>query len=201
MIILGIAGGSGSGKTTFAKRVLSKSKGTHSQVTLLSQDSYYLSEPSEKLRVDSDYNFDHPDAFDWDLLSKQLRDLKAGKSIQIPHYDYKTHRRTDETLEIAPPRVLILEGIFALWEAEVRSLLDVKVFLHVEADIRFIRRLHRDVRERGRSHDEISHRYYQMVRPMHQLYVEPTRKYADLIVGEENETAALVLASYVQSRI
>lgn len=201
MIFIGIAGGSGSGKTTFAKRVVAKSKGAPNDVVLLSQDSYYLNEPKHHLKVDNDYNFDHPDAFDWPLLKQQLTDLKQGRPIDVPHYDYKTHRRADETTRIDQPKVVLIEGIFTLWDKDIRALLDVKVFIHVEADIRFIRRLHRDVRERGRTHDEISHRYYQMVRPMHQLYLEPTRKYADLIVGEENETAAAVLASYVRSRI
>jgi uridine kinase len=196
MYLIGIAGGSGSGKTTFAKKIIQRVN--HPDLILLSQDSYYLSSPAPHLKFHGEANFDHPEAFDWPLLRDHLSRLKQGAKISVPNYDYKTSRRTDETLSIGPAKVVILEGIFTLWDQELRDLFDAKIYLHVEADIRFIRRLHRDVRERGRTHDEIIRRYYDTVRPMHQLYLEPTRKYADVIVGEESDVAAEILTARVK---
>ncbi len=196
MYLIGIAGGSGSGKTTFAKKIIQRVD--HGDVVLLSQDSYYLSAPSAQHRVHGEANFDHPEAFDWPLLRDQLAQLKQGQPVSVPVYDYKTSRRTTESITVGPAKVVILEGIFTLWDQELRDLFDLKVYLNVEADIRFIRRLHRDVRERGRTHDEIIRRYYDTVRPMHQLFLEPTRKYADLIVGEESDVAADILAARIR---
>ncbi len=196
MYLIGIAGGSGSGKTTFSKKIISRV--ADPSVVLLSQDSYYLPSPSQTHRVHGEANFDHPDAFDWPLLRDHLSRLKQGEAVAVPVYDFKTSRRTPETVKTGPARVVIMEGIFALWDEALRNLFDVKVYLHVESDIRFIRRLHRDVRDRGRTHDEIIRRYYDTVRPMHQLFLEPTRKYADLIVGEESDVAADILAARVR---
>lgn len=196
MYLIGIAGGSGSGKTTFAKKIMQRVSSPG--VVLLSQDSYYLNIPSAHLKVHGEMNFDHPEAFDWVLLRDHLTRLKRGESINVPVYDYKTNRRTDETYTVGPASVVLLEGIFTLWDEEMRALFDMKVYLHVEADIRFIRRLHRDVKERGRTHDEIIRRYYDTVRPMHQLYLEPTRKYADIIVGEESDIASDALSARVK---
>lgn len=196
MYLIGIAGGSGSGKTTFAKKIISRI--SNPSVVLLSQDSYYLPAPSPNLKVHGESNFDHPDAFDWPLLQDHLTRLKNGESVAVPVYDFKTSRRTPETIKTGPAQVTILEGIYALWNETIRNLFDVKVYLNVEADIRFIRRLHRDVRDRGRTHDEIIRRYYDTVRPMHQLYLEPTRKYADLIVGEESDVAADILSARIR---
>jgi len=199
MYLIGIAGGSGSGKTTFAKKIISRVN--HPNVVLLSQDSYYLSSPSSSLKIHGEANFDHPDAFDWPLLRDHLSQLKQGKDVDVPVYDYKTSRRTSEVHSVGQAKVVILEGIYTLWDKGLRDLFDLKIYLHVEADIRFIRRLHRDVRERGRTHDEIIRRYYDTVRPMHQLFLEPTRKYADLIVGEESDVAADILAARVKELV
>lgn len=196
MYLIGIAGGSGSGKTTFSKKIISRVN--HPDVVLLSQDSYYLSSPAQTLKVHGEANFDHPEAFDWPLLRDHLSQLKKGIDVAVPVYDYKTSRRLSETHPVGPAKVVILEGIFTLWDEPLRALFDTKVYLHVEADIRFIRRLHRDVRERGRTHDEIIRRYYDTVRPMHQLFLEPTRKYADLVVGEESDVAADILAARIR---
>lgn len=196
MYLIGIAGGSGSGKTTFAKKIIQRVNDPG--VVLLSQDSYYLSSPSTTHRVHGEPNFDHPEAFDWPLLRDHLTRLKQGFEVAVPGYDYKTSRRTSETHTVGPAKVVILEGIFTLWDEELRGLFDAKIYLHVEADIRFIRRLHRDVRDRGRTHDDIIRRYYDTVRPMHQLFLEPTRKYADLIVGEESDVAADILTAKVR---
>ncbi len=187
MFLVGIAGGSGSGKTTFARKVMARVN--DSQVILLSQDSYYLPEPQD--------NFDHPEAFDWPLLRGHLASLKRGEGVSVPNYDFATSRRERETHSVGPCRVILFEGIFTLWDAEIRGLFDLKVFLNVEADIRFIRRLHRDVRERGRNLDSIIRQYYDTVRPMHHEYLEPTKQYADLIVGDETDIAAEVVAARV----
>ncbi|MGK5085552.1 uridine kinase [Bdellovibrionota bacterium FG-1] len=201
MYLVGIAGGSGSGKTTFARKVMqrvSEEAELVESVALLHQDSYYLPTPPPDLRVHGEPNFDHPGAFDWPLLKDHLRRLKAGEQVAIPVYDFRTSRRTGETQLIGPCRTILMEGIYTLWDAEIRNLFDVKVYLFVEADIRFIRRLHRDVRERGRSLDSIIRQYYDTVRPMHHEYLEPTRQYADLVVGDETDIAADVLAARVQ---
>jgi uridine kinase len=199
MHLIGIAGGSGSGKTTFAKKVLSRVN--DARVVLLSQDSYYLPAPPPKLRVHGEPNFDHPDAFDWALLREHLQKLKSGESIPVPVYDYNVSRRTDQTERVGPCGAIIMEGIYTLWDADIRDLFDIKVYLNVEADIRFIRRLHRDVRERGRTLDGIIRQYYDTVRPMHHEFLEPTRQYADLVVGEETDIAAQVLAARVRQLV
>ncbi|MBU6374613.1 MAG: uridine kinase [Bdellovibrionales bacterium] len=197
MFLLGIAGGSGSGKTTFAKKIIQRV--ADPSVALLHQDSYYLPTPPQTLsNAGGGFNFDHPDAFDWPLLRSQFEKLKNGGRVPVPVYDYRTNQRTTEVEAVGPCRVIILEGIFTLWDAALRDLFDLKVFLNVEADIRFIRRLHRDVRERGRGLDSIIRQYYDTVRPMHHEFLEPTRQYADLTVGEETDIAAEVIAARVR---
>jgi uridine kinase len=196
MFLIGIAGGSGSGKTTFAKKIMQGVRDPN--VALLHQDSYYLPSPSMDLRVHGEPNFDHPDAFDWPLLKNQLARLKMGEQVAVPVYDYKISRRTSETELIGPCKTILLEGIYALWDADIRSLFDLKIYLHVEADIRFIRRLHRDVRERGRTLDSIIRQYYDTVRPMHHEFLEATKQYADIIVGEETDIASEVVSARVR---
>jgi uridine kinase len=196
MFLVGIAGGSGSGKTTFAQKVLQRVQ--HPDVVLLHQDSYYLPSPPPTLKVHGEPNFDHPEAFDWPLLKDQLTRLKAGEQVAVPNYDYRTCRRVAETTLVGPCKTILVEGIFTLWDAAIRDLFDLKIYLHVDADIRFIRRLHRDVRERGRTLDSIIRQYYDTVRPMHQQFLEPTQQYADLAVGEETDIAADVLAARVR---
>jgi uridine kinase len=195
MFLIGIAGGSGSGKTTFAKKIMSRVG--NPDVVLLHQDSYYLASPAPQLRVHGEPNFDHPDAFDWPLLREHLERLKRGEKVQVPVYDYRISRRLAETVAVGPCKAILMEGIYTLWDLELRDLFDLKLYLHVEADIRFIRRLHRDVRERGRSLDGIIRQYYDTVRPMHHEYLEPTRQYADVIVGEESDIAADVIAARI----
>ncbi len=199
MYLIGIAGGSGSGKTTFTQKIMQRV--SHPEVALLHQDSYYLSVPPPDLKVHGEPNFDHPDAFDWALLHEHLERLKAGETVATPVYDYKSNRRTDETVLVGPCRAVLLEGIFTLWDPAVRNLFDLKVFLNVDADIRFIRRLHRDVRERGRTLDSIIRQYYDTVRPMHHEFLEPTRAFADLVVGEETDIGADVIAARVRQLV
>jgi len=200
MFLVGIAGGSGSGKTTFATNIIQRV--ADASVVLLHQDSYYLPTPPPSLKSgQGDYNFDHPDAFDWPLLRSHLEILKQGGKVNVPVYDYRTNQRTAETQPVGPCKVVLLEGIFTLWDAPLRDLFDIKIYLHVDSDIRFIRRLHRDVRERGRGLDGIIRQYYDTVRPMHHEYLEPTRQYADISVGEETDVAAQVIAARVASAI
>lgn len=195
--LVGIAGGSGSGKTTFAKKVM---KGiNHAQSLLLHMDSYYLNElPPESMTNGGKPNFDHPAAFDWELLRNHLHDLKAGKSVDCPIYDFATSGRTGEVETFGPCRVVLFEGIFSLYDKEIRDMLDIKCFLHVDSDIRFTRRLHRDVKERGRSLESVISQYYDTVRPMYQKYLEPQRQYADFTVGEETDVAALILSARIK---
>lgn len=199
MYIIGIAGGSGSGKTTFTQKVLAQVNDP--KVAVLHQDSYYLPRPPSHLKINEEPNFDHPEAFDWELLRSHLELLKEGKRVDSPVYDYKVSRRTSKTLPIGPCRILIVEGIFSLWDEPVRNLFDLKFYLHVESDIRFIRRLFRDLKDRARTLDDIIRQYYDTVRPMHQLYLEPTRQYADVIVGEETDPAASLLASMIKQKL
>jgi uridine kinase len=193
IILIGIAGGSGSGKTTFAQKVL---KGvSNSSCYMLHMDSYYL--PTVP-KVNGRVNFDHPDAFDWPLLRKHLGELKSGNLIETPIYDFSTSTRTDQIEQIGPCKIVLFEGIFSLYDLEIRQMLDIKCFLHVDSDIRFTRRLHRDVKERGRSLESVISQYYETVRPMYQKYLDPQKQYADFTVGEETDVASLILAARIK---
>lgn len=195
MYLIGIAGGSGSGKTTFANKVRDK---VQTEISTIHLDSYYLPSPPRSLLSDKGRpNFDHPEAFDWELLHQHLKELKLGHDIDCPTYEFKTSSRSSETRIIKSHSIIILEGIFALFHHEIRSLFDIRVFLHVDADIRFTRRLHRDVQERGRSLESVIEQYYDTVRPMHNKYLEPQKQYADFIVGEESDIAADILAAKI----
>jgi uridine kinase len=192
--LVGIAGGSGSGKTTFSKKVINHLNAN--DAIILHMDSYYLhDQPKDIATPGGKPNFDHPQAFDWDLLIKHLSLLKQGSSIEAPIYDFKTNSRTDKTEKIGPCRLVLFEGIFSLFDKDIREMLDIKCFLHVEADIRFTRRLHRDVNERGRSLESVISQYYDTVRPMYQKYLEPQKQFADFTVGEETDIAATILAA------
>lgn len=161
-----------------------------SHAILLHMDSYYLDKiPGEHP------NFDHPDAFDWDLLRLHMATLKQGKTIQCPIYDFKSNSRISETTEVGPCKMILFEGIFTLYDKAIREMLDIKCFLHVDADIRFTRRLHRDVKERGRSLESVISQYYDTVRPMYQKFLEPQKQFADFIVGEETDIAAKILSA------
>ncbi len=200
MYLVGIAGGSGSGKTTFAQKVMQQ-LGQQNEVVLLHQDSYYQTSPSPQLQVHGEPNFDHPDAFDWPLLKDHLQRLKRGEQVATPVYDFKASRRTAKTELVGPCKTILMEGIYTLWDADIRDLFDLKIYLSVDADIRFIRRLHRDVRERGRTLDQIIRQYYDTVRPMHREFLEPTKQYADLAVGEETDVAAGVIAARILQQV
>ncbi len=195
--LIGICGGSGSGKTTFAHKVL-KHVGV-GKASLLHMDSYYLHRlPPESHTPAGKPNFDHPGAFDWDLLRQHLRDLRQGRAVACPVYDFATSSRSGEHVLVPATPVVVIEGIFTLFDQAIRDMLDIKCFLHVDSDIRFTRRLHRDVKERGRSLESVISQYYDTVRPMYQKYLDPQRQYADFIVGEETDVASLILAARVR---
>ena len=199
MLLIGIAGGSGSGKTTFSEKL----KETLGQkITILSMDSYYLSKINQRFFTSKDNpNFDHPEAFDWSLLREHIHKLKNNFPINVPVYDFKTSSRTENTTTKFPSKVIILEGIFTLYDQEIRDMLDIKCFLNVDSDIRFIRRLHRDIKVRGRTTESIIEQYYDSVRPMYLKYLDPQKQFADFVVGEETDVAAEILSSRLREEL
>lgn len=195
MYIIGIAGGSGSGKTTFANKVV---KRTNEPVSMLHMDSYYLPTHPKELRTNKGKpNYDHPKAFDWELLKYHLKLLKEGTSILSPVYDFASSSRTDKTIKIDATKIIIFEGIFTLFSSEIREMLDIMCFLHVDSDIRFARRMDRDIKERGRTLESVIEQYYETVRPMYQKFLDPQKQFADFIAGEETDIAASILSSKI----
>ncbi len=194
MTIIGVAGGSGSGKTTFARelaREIAKVLGPSSTL-ILEQDSYYIDQSQKFDRDGGKVNFDHPAALDWPLLVKQLRDLKSGRHIERPVYDFVTHKRRSETVTVHPVPFVILDGILILVPAEVRAELDYKVFIDTREELRFRRRLQRDVAERGRTPEGVRAQFIAQVKPMHDQFVDPSREFADHVVREEKDFSAEV---------
>ncbi len=181
-ILIGIAGGSGSGKTLVARNIV-RDLGSD-RVVIIDQDSYYKNLEDIPLRDREARNFDHPDAFDNDLLRSHVRDLLSGEPIEQPIYDYTEHRRLTETRHIGERLIIVLEGILIYTDPELRALMDIKLFIDADPDVRFIRRLRRDLVERGRSVDSIIRQYEESVRPMHMQFVEPCKRWADVIIPE-----------------
>jgi uridine kinase len=181
-MIIGISGGTGSGKTTVAQKIIAP-VGV-GNVVYLQQDSYYRNLGDMPLDLRHRVNYDHPDAFDTDLLMNHLEALRAGEGIEQPIYDYPTHSRKTETIRVEPRPVIIVEGILVFVNSQMRGLMDLKIFVDTDADIRFIRRLDRDVHERGRSVESVITQYQTTVRPMHLQFVEPSKRYADIIIPE-----------------
>jgi uridine kinase len=188
-ILIGIAGGSGSGKTLVARTII-RDLGSQ-RVVIIDQDSYYKDLEQVPFRDREARNFDHPDAFDADLLRQHMRELLAGHSIDQPVYDYSQHRRTAETRRISDHLVVVLEGILIFHDPELRALMDIKLYVDADSDVRLIRRLRRDLIERGRSVDSILRQYEDSVRPMHLQFVEPSKRFADVIIpgGGHNKVA------------
>ncbi len=182
-LIIGIAGGSASGKTSISKRIQEEFSDM-SRVLVIRQDDYYKDQADKPMSERIKTNYDHPDAFDNDLLVEQVHLLCSGSSINKPTYDYVNHTRSDITEECLPCDVLILEGLFVLQDESIRDLLDIKVFVDTDADIRFIRRLNRDVEERGRTMESVVNQYMSTVRPMHESFIEPSKRFADIIIPE-----------------
>jgi uridine kinase len=181
-MIIGICGGTGSGKTTVANSILESVNA--SEVAFIQQDSYYRNLKDLPLDYRNAVNFDHPDALDNDLLVHHIRKLKAGGSVELPIYDFKTHTRLNETILIEPKPIVIVEGILIYADARLLEQMDIKVFVDTPDDIRFIRRLGRDIAERGRTVDSVIEQYLATVRPMHMQFVEPSKRYADVIIPE-----------------
>jgi len=201
-LIIGIAGGTASGKTSISRHI----KETYSDVTsvlIIRQDDYYKDQSDRPMEERVKTNYDHPDAFVNDLLLAQINDLINGKTINKPTYDFLKHTRSDVTEVCYPCDVLILEGLFVLEDPKIRNILDVKVFVDTAADIRFIRRLLRDVKERGRTMDSVVTQYTNTVRPMHESFIEPSKRYADIIIpeGGENKVAIDLLTTKISSII
>jgi uridine kinase len=181
-ILIGVAGGSGSGKTLVARNIV-RDLGS-GRVVIIDQDSYYKNLENIPFLDRESRNFDHPDAFDNGMLTRHIRELLSGESVEQPIYDYTDHRRLDETRHIGEHLIIVLEGILIFTDAELRELMDIKLFIDADADVRFIRRLRRDLVERGRSVDSIIRQYEQSVRPMHMQFVEPSKRWADVIIPE-----------------
>lgn len=200
-MIIGIAGGTGSGKTTVVRKIIESLP--EGSVTVVSQDSYYKDSshiPYEERRAQ---NFDEPAAFEWPLLHKHLQMLREGKAVEEPIYVYSTCSRMKETKHIEPRKVIILEGIMALVDPAIREILDMKVFVDADNDERLIRVLRRDMQERGRTLDDLVDRYQRIIKPMHNLHIEPTKQYADIIVpqGGSNLVAIDLLKEYIMKQI
>ena len=192
-IIIGIAGGSGSGKTTLAQHLKDHFGGS---VTVIGHDSYYKRQEGKTYEERALQNYDHPDAFETDLLIRHLRELREGRSVQCPVYSYVDHNRTDKTVEIFPTKVLIVEGFLILHEPRLREMFDIKIFVETDADERILRRALRDVEERGRTLRSVVTQYLTTVKPMHYLYVEPTKMYADMVINSGMNDVALDLVAH-----
>ena len=179
-VIIGIAGGTGSGKSTFTNRL---KEAFGEDVAVLYHDNYYRAQDEIPFEERKKVNYDHPDAFETELLLRQLQDLKAGKAVCCPVYDYSRHNRSDRTIVVEPRRVILLEGILVLADEKLRNLLDIKIYVEADADERILRRVIRDVKERGRDIEGVARQYLTTVKPMHYLYVEPTRAMADVVIN------------------
>jgi uridine kinase len=200
-LVIGIAGGSGSGKTTVAQEILNRVG--PERIAYLPHDAYYKDlsglPPAQKAEV----NFDHPNSLETSLLIQHVLQLKAGKPVKLPVYDFSIHTRTQKTIPITPHRVIVVEGILIYAEPELRPLFDIKIFVDTDADLRFIRRLQRDITERGRTTESVIHQYMQTVRPMHLEFVEPSKRYADIIIpqGGFNTPAMDMVAARIEAML
>ncbi len=200
IIVIGIAGGSGSGKTTLMKNLIARFQ---DDVTVLSHDNYYR--PYDELSIEErrKVNYDHPDAFDTEMMIEHLKQLKAGQSIECPNYDYTTYSRCTETTRLAPRKVILVEGILIFENKALCSQMDIKIFVDTDADVRLIRRIKRDVAKRGRSLESVLTQYLNTVKPMHEQFVEPSKKNADLVVleGGKNLVALEMIIDRIQRHI
>lgn len=200
-LLIGISGGTGSGKSTVTKKLVELIK--EENVAVIEEDSYYKDQSNISFEERVKTNYDHPFAFDNKLLIEHLKNLKSGKSIEKPLYDFELHNRKKETLLVEAKEVVILEGILILSEEEIRDLLDIKVFVDTDSDVRIIRRILRDIKERGRSLDSVIYQYMKTVRPAHLQFIEPSKKYADIIIpeGGYNDVAIDLIYQKIKSII
>lgn len=201
MLIIGIAGGTGSGKTTVVKKIVEKLG--KDEVVLLPLDSYYKDLSDIPLEKRFNMNFDHPNAFDWELLREHIALLKEGKCIEQPTYSYLECNRLPETIHIEPKDVIIFEGIMSLYDKEIRDMMDLKIFVDADPDVRLIRNVERDVVSRGRTYQNVMERYVRILKPMHEQFIEPTKRYADLIVpqGGKNKMAIKILTMFIEKHL
>ncbi len=201
MLIIGIAGGTGSGKTTVVNQILNQLP--DNEVGVISQDSYYKKTDNLSYEERTKINFDHPRAIDFDLLVTQLKDLKKGNVIDQPVYSFVTHNRTDDIIKTHSKKVMIVEGILIFNNKELRDLCDIKIFVHADADERLIRRLKRDIHERGRDLNEVLNRYQDTLKPMHQQFIEPTKNFADIIIPNDryNTVAVDIVRTVINEKL
>lgn len=201
MIVIGIAGGTGSGKTTVVRKIVESF--CDGEVAVIPQDSYYRDSSHLPLEERLKLNFDEPAAIEWELLVEQLKQLKAGKAIEQPTYSYLTCTRQPETIHVEPQEIIIVEGILILCDEQLRNMLDVKIFVDADSDERLIRVINRDIIERGRTVEMVIDRYEKVLRPMHLQHIEPTKRYADLIIpqGGNNKVAIDMMKDYISHKI
>ena len=200
IMVIGIAGGTGSGKTTITRRLI---QAFGEEVSVVHHDNYYKAHHDMPYEERAKLNYDHPNAFDTDLMLRHIRQLKAGKSIQCPVYDYSIHDRTDKTVLIRPTRVIIVEGILIYESLELCREMDIKIYVDTDADVRILRRIVRDVRDRGRSLDSVIDQYLNTVKPMHEQFVEPSKRRADVIIpqGGHNQVALEMVIERVRAHL
>lgn len=198
MKIIGVAGGTGSGKTTVVKKIVEALPPHY--VAVVPLDSYYNDTSGMTDAERKAINFDHPDAFDWELLNKHVRQLKAGEAVEQPTYSYILSNRLPETVHVEPKPVILIEGIMTLVNKELRDMMDIRIFVDTDSDERLIRNIQRDVVERGRTVDMVIDRYLKVLKPMHEQFIEPSKKYADIIIplGGENKTGINILKTYIE---
>ncbi len=201
MLVIGIAGGTGSGKTTVVHQIMNELP--HTEVGIISQDSYYRVSENPSYEDRSRANFDHPRAIDFDLLISHLKELKEGNIINQPVYSFATHNRTDDIIITHPRKVMIVEGILILSNPELRDLFDIKIYVHADSDERLIRRLRRDIAERGRDMEEVLNRYQTTLKPMHQQFIESTKAFADIIIPNDkyNTVAIDIVRAVINQKI
>jgi len=201
MLIIGIAGGTGSGKTTVVHQIMNELPET--EVGIISQDHYYRETSDLSLDERTKINFDHPRSIDFELLVQHLKDLKEGKAIDQPVYSFVKHNRTGDTIHTHPRKVMIVEGILILTNPELRDMFDIKIYVHADSDERLIRRLKRDIAERGRDMEEVLSRYQTTLKPMHEQFIEPTKAFADIIIPNDkyNTVAIDVVRAVINQRI
>lgn len=201
MIIIGIAGGTGSGKTTVVRKIVESLP--EGSVAVIPQDSYYNDQSHLPLEVRKKTNFDHPDAFEWSLLSQQLQDLKEGRAIEQPTYSYLICTRLPETIHVEPKEVIIVEGIMSLYDKSLRDQMDLKIFVDAEADERLLRVIQRDIAERGHPLEMLIDKYRNVLKPMHDQFIEPTKQYADVIIPNsgDNDKAVRMMQMYVKAAL
>lgn len=201
MLVIGIAGGTGSGKTTVVQQIMNELPSE--EVGIISQDSYYRQTTGLTYEDRARINFDHPNAIDFELLTEHLAELKAGRNIEQPVYSFITHNRTSDTIITHPRKVMIVEGILILSDARLRDMFDIKIFVHADPDERLIRRLKRDIAERGRDMEEVLNRYQNTLKPMHEQFIEPTKAHADIIIPHDryNTVAIDVVRAVIHQRL